>query len=62
MKDKALITKAGFLLGIIALALASGCVIAPRDGYHEGYWDREHARYYHNHGWVACGPDDIHCR
>ena len=62
MKDKTLITKAGFLLGIIALSLTSGCVVATRDNYHEGYWDREHARYYHNHAWVACDHEDVHCR
>jgi len=40
-------------------SLLSACVVAePR----EGYWDREHARWYHNHGWVGCGREDEHCR
>jgi hypothetical protein len=62
MKHTKLVAKTSFLLGLVALTFASGCVVAPREGYHEGYWDREHARYYHNHGWVDCGPGDEHCR
>jgi hypothetical protein len=51
------LSQAGFLLALIAFA--SGCVVAePR----EGYWDHDHARWYHNHGWVNCGPGDEHCR
>jgi hypothetical protein len=62
MKDLKLIAKAGFILGLITVTFISGCVIAPRDGYREGYWDRDHARWYHNHAWVDCGPGDMHCR
>jgi hypothetical protein len=48
---------------IVALiALASGCVIAPREGYREGYYDSDHHRYYHEGGWHDCGEHDDHCR
>jgi len=44
-------------------SLAAGCVIAPREGpYHEGYYDRDHHRYYHENGWHECGDRDEHCR
>jgi hypothetical protein len=46
-----------FLLGLIAFT--SACVVAePR----EGYWDRDQHRYYHEHGWHACTPEDNFCR
>jgi hypothetical protein len=48
------------LLGL--LAIMSGCVIGPRDGYHEGYYDRGHHRYYHEHTWHNCGEHDERCR
>ena len=55
------IFRAGFMLGLIALS--SACVVAePRDGYREGYYDRDHHRYYHEHGWRDCGDRDEHCR
>lgn len=61
------------LLGM--MAMASGCVIAERgdgyrghgdeyrehEGYREGYYDRDHHRYYHDHGWRECGERDEHC-
>jgi hypothetical protein len=43
------------LLGLVMMV--SGCVVEPR----EGYWDRDHHRYYHSHGWVECGDRDDHC-
>jgi hypothetical protein len=45
---------------VMALAvLASACIVAePR----EGYWDREHARYYHEHAWHDCGEHGDSCR
>lgn len=49
------------LIGGSALTLfffTSGCVIAPR----EGYYDRTHHRYYHDHGWHRCTEHDAHCR
>ena len=50
------------MLGLIALSTA--CVVAePRGGYHEGYYDRDHHRYYHENGWRDCGGErDEHCR
>ena len=61
--------------GVVLLAMASfasGCVIAERgdgyrehgehEGYREGYYDRDHHRYYHEHGWRECGERDEHCR
>jgi len=59
------IVSGGFLLGLIALAsaLASACVVEPREGYYrEGYYDRDHHRYYHERGWHECIEHDEHCR
>ena len=42
-----------FLLGL--LMLMPGCVVEPR----EGYYDHEHHRWWHEHGWHEC--DDMHC-
>lgn len=50
------VAKLTVLLGLIAFA--SACVVEPR----EGYWDREHNRYYHEHGWHGCGAGDEYCR
>jgi hypothetical protein len=45
---------------LLALAIfASGCIVAePR----EGYYDRDHGRYYHEHGWHDCGEHKDSCR
>jgi hypothetical protein len=48
--------KGAFLLGLFSIG--SGCVVEPR----EGYWDRDHHRWYHEHAWVECGPGEGHCR
>lgn len=49
------------LLGLIMLN--AGCVIAPRDTPREGYYDRDHHRYYHEHSWHDCGDHgDEYCR
>ncbi len=52
--------KAALLFSLYALTtVLAGCVVAePR----EGYYDHDHARYYHNHAWIGCGPRDNHCR
>jgi len=50
------LAKLSVLLGLIAFA--SACVVEPR----EGYWDRDHNRYYHEHGWHGCGPGDNYGR
>jgi hypothetical protein len=55
------IIRCGILLGLVALS--SACVVAePRDGYREGYYDRDHHRYYHENSWHDCGERDEHCR
>jgi len=54
------------LLGLVALS--SGCVIHERggeareEGYREGYYDRGHNRYYHEHSWHECMEHDAYCR
>ena len=48
------------VIGSILVGLAvftAGCVVAPADGY----YDRDHHRYWHEHTWVACGDRDDHC-
>jgi hypothetical protein len=54
------IFRAAIMLGLISLSTA--CVVAgPAGGYHEGYYDRDHNRYYHENGWRDCGERDEHC-
>lgn len=48
----------GSCLLALAVMFVSGCVVAPR----EGYYDRPHHRWYHNHAWVVCADNDEHCR
>jgi hypothetical protein len=50
------VAKLSLLLGLVAVA--SACVVEPR----EGYWDRDHSRYYHEHAWHPCTPQDNFCR
>jgi hypothetical protein len=54
------IAATSLLLGLMALMTA--CVIAPGDGRREGYYDREHNRWYHENSWHACEEHDEHCR
>ena len=35
-----------------------GCVVEPR----EGFYDRDHHRYWHERAWHDCGDRDEHCR
>jgi hypothetical protein len=56
MSDSKSIAKGSFLLGLIMFA--TGCVVAPR----EGYYDHDHHRYYHQSAWHDCGERDEHCR
>jgi hypothetical protein len=51
------IVSGSFVLALITLA--SACVVETREA-REGYWDRDHNRYWHNHTWVVC--DAEHCR
>jgi hypothetical protein len=49
--------RGSFLVGLIALA--SACVVAePR----EGYYDRDHHRYYREHSWHECVEHGEYCR
>jgi hypothetical protein len=57
-KERSIIAKAGFLVGLVLVTFASGCVVAEP---HEGYYDRDHHRYYHEHVWVDCHGGDEHC-
>jgi hypothetical protein len=54
------VVKGSFLLGLIMVA--SACVVEPREGYREGYYDHDHHRYYHGHEWHECVERDEHCR
>jgi hypothetical protein len=50
---------------LVSLGLAltlSGCIVEPRGGYREGYYDREHHRWWHERTWRECGERDEHCR
>ena len=58
-----------FLLSL--LALSSGCVVHERsasaseareEGYREGYYDRDHHRYYRDHSWHECTDHDAYCQ
>ena len=51
------IAKAVFLLGLVSVM--SACIVA---GPREGYYDRDHHRYYHERNWHDCGDHDDHCR
>ena len=57
MKDAKRIVIGSLLVGLAVLT--AGCVVAP---YREGYYDRDHHRYYHQNAWVTCGDNDEHCR
>jgi hypothetical protein len=49
--------RGSFLVGLIAMA--SACVVAePR----EGYYDRDHHRYYREHTWHECEEHGEYCR
>jgi hypothetical protein len=51
--------KCALLIGLVASA--AGCIVEqPR--YHDGYWDREHARYWYGGGWHPCAEHGEYCR
>jgi hypothetical protein len=56
MSKLQMIARGSFLFGLLLMVTA--CVVEPR----EGYYDRDHARWYHEHGWRDCGHEDEHCR
>jgi hypothetical protein len=48
----------GALLAVL-VAFVAGCIVTePR----EGYYDRDHHRFYGGHAWHDCGDHDDHCR
>jgi hypothetical protein len=53
--SKAILQSGFLLLGF--MFLAEGCVVEPR----EGYYDRPHHRWYHEHVWHECVERDEHC-
>jgi hypothetical protein len=58
------------LMGL--MALSSACVVHERvehrdtareaEAYREGYYDRDHHRYYHDHAWHECTEHGDYCR
>jgi len=58
------------VLAALMLVL-SGCVVHDREvvrhdgsyqqGYEEGYYDRDHHRYWHEKAWHDCIENDTHC-
>jgi hypothetical protein len=54
-----LIARASCLLSLIAVL--AGCIIAPPGGYRDGYYDRPHHRYWHDHSWHDCHEHDAYC-
>lgn len=62
-------TSCGLVLAASTLFL-SGCVVHEREvvhdggysqGYKEGYYDREHNRYWSEKAWHDCIEHDVHC-
>jgi hypothetical protein len=64
-------------LALASLLLCfSGCVVKDREvvhehqagagaaydqGYKEGYYDRDHHRWWHENSWRDCDENDVHC-
>jgi hypothetical protein len=55
---------------LTAVMALPGCVVHDREvvhdgsyaqGYKEGYYDREHNRYWHDQAWHDCIEHDVHC-
>ena len=67
-----LAASSGLILATAMLCL-SGCVTHEREvvhdgnngsyaqGYKEGYYDREHHRYWSEQAWHDCAERDVHC-
>ena len=56
MRQAIRITLGSFLMGLFLFGF-SGCVVEP----HEGFYDHDHHRWYHEHHWHECGDRDEHC-
>ena len=48
-------------LALGVMLFAPGCVVPVHEEPHEGYYDRDHHRWYHEHGWHDCEEHDLHC-
>jgi hypothetical protein len=57
VKNMRRIVQFSFLLGLFAVT--SGCIVP---GPREGFYDRDHARYYHEHAWHPCSEHGEFCR
>lgn len=63
----------GVFILVSLMFCLSGCVVHDREvvhhddgggyeqGYKEGYYDREHHRWWHDKAWHDCVENDIHC-
>jgi hypothetical protein len=56
--EKVRVFLSSLLLGVIVANLA-GCVVAEP---HEGYYDHDHHRWYHEHAWHGCDEPGAICR
>jgi len=47
----------------LPLLMLNGCVVRDRTIVEptEGYYDRDHHRWYHEHAWIVCDDRDPHC-
>lgn len=70
MKNSSRFYSLGALVSAALMVCLSGCVIHDREtvhdgnyaqGYQEGYYDREHHRYWHEKAWHDCVEHDEHC-
>jgi hypothetical protein len=56
---------AGTLLFLSACAQQPPVTHNPQPGYagtyQEGYYDRDHSRYWHDNAWHDCVVNDVHC-
>lgn len=62
------VTLGSLILGCLSLLSVSACVVRTEhdrggynEGYREGYYDREHHRWWHEHAWHECVEHDEHC-
>jgi hypothetical protein len=56
MQSTMRLLKCSFVIALIGTVWACG-----REP-DEGYFDRDHHRYYHEHAWRDCAEHDDHCR
>jgi len=70
MKASYRFSASGPLIMAAVMMTLSGCVVRDHEvvhdgsysqGYKEGYYDREHNRYWHEQAWHDCTDHDEHC-